>query len=91
MFKQKVFELLNYVKEYNKQNYIKIIIEIYNKEKYNFELSKNKINKAEWKSTTNKFNKYSFFESVNDDNGNLILRKYNYEFIETYKNKERKN
>ena len=64
--------------------------DVYNKRNYNFELTVNKKNNfiAEWKNVSNKFNKYCLFESPNDNNDNLYLRKYHYQYIETSKNKE---
>lgn len=51
IFKNKIFSILNKENEYSRQNFKKLIADEYNKEKYNFQLTENKINNiiSEWK------------------------------------------
>ena len=79
----------------NSANYFKIssyinqFTKIYNEKKRDFPLDieklKNMINN--WKSKSNKFNKYTIFENNIIDGNNHILRVYNYYLFFTEKNK----
>ena len=52
--------------------------ELYNNNNYNFIINNNKLNNfiSQWKSQSNKFNKYSIFDNIYDKNDNLLLRDY---------------
>ena len=51
---------------------------IYNDNNYNFPLQEDKLNNviANWKLTTNKFNKFSILENIKDNNGRHLLREF---------------
>ena len=44
----------------------------------------------EWKKYSNKFNKYTIFENQRNYDGEIFLKKYNFQYIEYEKNKDRK-
>ena len=51
---------------------------IYNENNYNFPLQEDKLNNliANWKLTTNKFNKFHILENTKDNNGRNLLREF---------------
>ena len=44
----------------------------------------------EWKKYSNKFNKYTIFENQRNYDGEIFLKKYNFQYVEYEKNKDRK-
>ena len=54
------------------------MIELYNNNNYNFIINNNKLNNfiSQWKIKSNKFDKNSIFDNIEDKNGNLILKDY---------------
>ena len=64
----------------------------YNSELYSFSITENKLNNLlnEWKKYNNKFNKFSIFENQRNYDGEIILKKYTFQYIACEGNKDRK-
>ena len=63
---------------YNRKLFKDKMTELYNNNNYNFIINNNKLNNfiSQWKSQSNKFNKYSIFDNTYDKNENLLLRDF---------------
>ena len=63
----------------------KSLIDNYNMRQYNFSLSTNLLNNIinVWKKYSNKFTKFCIFQNQKNLEGEQILKKYSYEYIET--------
>ena len=77
-FVNKFNNIMNRSKEFNRSKYKEYFLKYYNKKKYKFEITDNKltyiINK--WKKESNKVSKHSIFDHIYDNNTSLILRDY---------------
>ena len=69
----------------------KDLIDNYNMRQYKFSLSTNLLNNIinDWKKYSNKFNKFCIFQNQKNLEGEQILKKYSYEYIETEGKKDR--
>ena len=69
----------------------KALIDNYNMRQYKFSLSTNLLNNIinDWKKHNNKFNEFCIFQNQKNLEGEKILKKYSYEYIETEEKKDR--
>ena len=76
-FKIKCFQIMDESNVYDRKLFKDKMMELYNNN-YNFIINNNKLNNfiSQWKNKSNKFNKNSIFDNIEDKKGNLILRDY---------------
>ena len=77
-FKSKCYDLMNKSSIYDRKIFKNGFRKIYNENNYNFPLQEDKLNNliANWKLTTNKFNKFHILENTKDNNGRNLLREF---------------